>query len=337
MLEQVSNAVRFYAFYTSNKVGLTGLTVTCTVRRGSSGTALVTSAAATEIGGGIYAYTLASGSVTAEDEYIAVFSTASTTPDQRDIPALWAVGKAGVERLDASIANVPSAVLESDPSSYFGGAVGEYIAAIPLTPPPTAMVIADAVWDEALSGHVTSGSAGAALTAASAAGDPWTTNIRSRLSNGTYSASSAAAILALLGTTDATVFAPVRSDGLILLKRGVSYETEDSGQPAISVVSTSIATNPSANTCKLHIAMPYAGADWFVITVPPESITHSGGTTTVQLSSLFTSARTSRMPLGVFSARIVFSFSGEWVVHSEFSVKVEDLFGGFDPSAADTA
>lgn len=43
------------------------------------------------------------------------------------------------------------------------------------TTPPTVGAIADAVWDEALSGHATSGTAGAALTSASAAGDPWGT------------------------------------------------------------------------------------------------------------------------------------------------------------------
>lgn len=40
---------------------------------------------------------------------------------------------------------------------------------------PSAASIADAVWDESLSGHATSGSAGAALSAAGAAGDPWST------------------------------------------------------------------------------------------------------------------------------------------------------------------
>jgi hypothetical protein len=40
---------------------------------------------------------------------------------------------------------------------------------------PSAADIADAVWDEALSGHVISGSTGEALTAAGGAGDPWIT------------------------------------------------------------------------------------------------------------------------------------------------------------------
>jgi hypothetical protein len=43
------------------------------------------------------------------------------------------------------------------------------------TAPPTAATIADAVWDEALSGHLVSGSTGAALNAAGSSGDPWST------------------------------------------------------------------------------------------------------------------------------------------------------------------
>lgn len=44
--------------------------------------------------------------------------------------------------------------------------------------------IADAAWDEALSGHSTSGTAGAALSAASAAGDPWATALPGSYTSG---------------------------------------------------------------------------------------------------------------------------------------------------------
>lgn len=55
---------------------------------------------------------------------------------------------------------------------------------------PTAAVITDAVWDELLSGHVVSGSAGEALSAAGTAGDPWTTALP-----GAYGAGTAGEIL----------------------------------------------------------------------------------------------------------------------------------------------
>ena len=38
---------------------------------------------------------------------------------------------------------------------------------------PTSAAVADAVWDEAIAGHVAAGSTGQALSAAGAAGDPW--------------------------------------------------------------------------------------------------------------------------------------------------------------------
>lgn len=50
--------------------------------------------------------------------------------------------------------------------------------------------IADAVWDEAISGHLTAGSTGNALNAAGSAGDPWSTGLP-----GAYGAGSAGYIL----------------------------------------------------------------------------------------------------------------------------------------------
>lgn len=53
------------------------------------------------------------------------------------------------------------------------------------TAPPTAAAIADAVWDEVLSGHLTAGSTGAGLNSASSAGDPWNTAIPGAYGSGT--------------------------------------------------------------------------------------------------------------------------------------------------------
>jgi hypothetical protein len=54
----------------------------------------------------------------------------------------------------------------------------------------TPAAVADAVWDELLSGHVVSGSAGEALSAAGTAGDPWVTALP-----GSYGAGSAGQII----------------------------------------------------------------------------------------------------------------------------------------------
>ena len=50
---------------------------------------------------------------------------------------------------------------------------------------PTAAVVADAVWDEATSGHVTAGTTGAAIIAAGSAGDPWSTSLPGAYGAGT--------------------------------------------------------------------------------------------------------------------------------------------------------
>lgn len=50
---------------------------------------------------------------------------------------------------------------------------------------PTAAQIADAVWDEAITGHLTAGSTGAALNAAGSSGDPWSTPLPGAYGAGT--------------------------------------------------------------------------------------------------------------------------------------------------------
>lgn len=107
-LEQVSNPVTFYAMYVASKVGKTGLTVTVDVYRvntSATATQVVTGASATEVGDGLYLYQLTSGTVTVEGEYVALFKTADTTVDVRHIPAIWAVQKAGIESLDATVSS----------------------------------------------------------------------------------------------------------------------------------------------------------------------------------------------------------------------------------------
>lgn len=70
---------------------------------------------------------------------------------------------------------------------------------------PSAATIADAVWDEALSGHTTAGSAGKGLADAGSAGDPWSTALP-----GAYGAGTAGKIIgdninAPIGTVDTVV------------------------------------------------------------------------------------------------------------------------------------
>ena len=100
MIEQISTSVKFVAFYTANKTGTTGLTVTVDVYN-PAGSLIVTAAAATAIGGGLYSYTLSTNN-SKEGEYAAIFKTTDTTVDSQHIPSLWVLGRAGVENLDAA-------------------------------------------------------------------------------------------------------------------------------------------------------------------------------------------------------------------------------------------
>lgn len=102
-IEQLANALKFLAFYTASGVGKTGLTVTVDVFKND--TLIVTAASATEIGDGLYRYTLASGNNDAEGEYVAVFKTADATVDGQHIVSSWTVQKAGVEHLDADVSS----------------------------------------------------------------------------------------------------------------------------------------------------------------------------------------------------------------------------------------
>ena len=119
-LEQTGVALTFYAFYVASKQGVTALTVTVDVWRintSASPTQVVTAGSATAVGGGLYLYQLASASVTVEGEYVAIFKTTSSTPDQQHIPAIWVVSKAGTEYLDASVASRLPTASYTAPSS----------------------------------------------------------------------------------------------------------------------------------------------------------------------------------------------------------------------------
>ena len=75
-MEQLANAITFYVHFIESKVSKTGLTVTCDVwelTQAGGATEIVTAGSASEIGDGLYKYVLASGSVDAVGEYIAVF------------------------------------------------------------------------------------------------------------------------------------------------------------------------------------------------------------------------------------------------------------------------
>ena len=91
MIQQKAKALTFYGMFTESKVGKTGLTVTVDVYEGTTATPIVSGGNATELAGGLYYYTLSSGSNDANGMYIAVFKTATTTVDLRHVPAAYMI------------------------------------------------------------------------------------------------------------------------------------------------------------------------------------------------------------------------------------------------------
>lgn len=203
MIEQTNNDVKFLAFFIASKVGKTGLADVTVDVYNPAGSEIVTGGSASEVGDGLYSYTLTANLVATMGEYPAVFKTADATVDQQHIPALWVVGRAGVENLDASIDAITPG----------------------LTQGPDETVIAAAVWDEDLTTHVTANSAGALLTTAGSASDPLNNPVP-----GAYAEGSAGYVIGRIGTADLATQGPVSADGgTLTLVRGDDY-TEDLGR-----------------------------------------------------------------------------------------------------------
>lgn len=127
--------------------------------------------------------------------------------------------------VDTEVAAVKAVTDKLDTAMELDGAVYRYttnaLEQAPGGTPPSAASIADAVWDEALSGHADAGSAGASLSAAGSAGDPWATAIP-----GAYGAGTAGKILgdninAPIATVDTVVDAiKAKTDSLTFTVSG---------------------------------------------------------------------------------------------------------------------
>lgn len=106
MIEQVGRGITFAGYFAdrTTREGASGLTVSVDVRRG--GIKLVTDGAATELGGGLYSYALASGSVSQAGIYSAVFKTTSDTVEAKHVPVLWAVGMDWVENVSHDLDDI---------------------------------------------------------------------------------------------------------------------------------------------------------------------------------------------------------------------------------------
>lgn len=107
--------------------------------------------------------------------------TAATQTSVYDLPTnaeLAAALAAADDAMLAAIADVPT-VAEFEARTL---PAADYTVVSDL---PSVASVADAVWDEAIAGHAVAGSTGAALSAAGAAGDPWSTALPGAYGAGT--------------------------------------------------------------------------------------------------------------------------------------------------------
>ena len=114
-----------------------------------------------------------------------------------EVAAILAAVDTEVAAIKAKTDNLPASPASETLLTTVAGYLDTEIAAIkaktdnlPASPAavsdiPTAAAVADAVWDEAISGHLTAGSTGNALNAAGSAGDPWSTPLPGAYGSGT--------------------------------------------------------------------------------------------------------------------------------------------------------
>lgn len=92
MIQKVGAALPFAAHFVASKVGKAGITVTVDVFKkpiGGVKSQVITDAAATEVGDGVYTYEFAAVNVDVIGSYWAVFKTSDVTVDAQQIASAW--------------------------------------------------------------------------------------------------------------------------------------------------------------------------------------------------------------------------------------------------------
>jgi len=172
-----------------------------------------------------------------------------------------------------------------------------------VTAAPAAADVADAVWDEALAGHAGAGTAGAALSAAGTAGDPWSIDIPGSYADGTAGQKlgdimddledggrTDLLIDAIKAQTDAldgytvTVVSPVADSGTVTLYAGDDYDDAHgraltfslavSGVPDLTAATVVMKTQESSWTAT---SCTSDGTDWTVLFEPTAADTAALG------------------------------------------------------------
>jgi hypothetical protein len=168
----------------SNVTTTATATAVTTVNGLASGVITATSIAADAIGASELAADAATEIATAvwatATRSLTILDEDSTTLDL-DATIRAAVGLASAN-LDTQIGDLPT---NAELATSQAAADDATLAAIAALNNPSAAAIADAVWDEAIAGHVGAGSTGEALSDAGSAGDPWSTALPGAYGSGT--------------------------------------------------------------------------------------------------------------------------------------------------------
>ncbi len=244
--------IRLFAMYelTADGTGATGLTVTVDIdkfaKSDGTRTRVTTGGSAVEGANGIYHYAVANVTDLATHDYIAVFKTAATTVKTKHfaflLQDLIAAATQVMANLDDTVTSRLAAASYTTPPTASANAsqvrteLATELARIDMkiSDVPTAGEVADGVWDEALAGHVTAGSAGALLGSST---DPLSNTVP-----GTYVSGTAGYVLGSLTPSAVTIVSPVASSCNITLMDGDDYLAADgrsldfifAGQPSLT-------------------------------------------------------------------------------------------------------
>jgi hypothetical protein len=282
--------------YIASKAGATGLTVTCDVDEynidaATVNNAFLTAQSMTAVRNGIYRLFFDGDDTKL---YTATAKTADSSVDQQHIAAV-------IVRLDR-VNNAD--VLTSTRNA---------------TTPPTAASVADAIWDEALSGHATAGSSGATLSAAGSSADPLLNAVPGSYASGT----AGAALGKVAAISSAALYSPaVRSNEFTLANaiqgalRPTQLITWLTGDGVALVLTgatiTGVIRNRTNNVARAvagTLAVTDGAAGTFTWTYAAADVADAG-TFDVQFSAAFGSAPT--------PAR---TFVATWVVEEALAVK----------------
>ena len=241
------------AQFVASKAGATGLTVTCDVDEydvdaATVDNAFLTAQSMTHVRNGIYRLFFDGDDTLL---YVATAKTADSSVDQQQIPAV-VVRLDRVNNADAlTSTRLASASYTTAPDSTaiqaasaaalaaYDAATGADVAGISV---PSAATISDAVWDEALAGHVTAGTVGYVLGAINPANVTITSPV----------------------ATDGTAINLVRgddyanADGRALTFTGATWPTLTSGTVALKVatgatITTYTGTVTGAQACRVEL------------------------------------------------------------------------------------